>query len=213
VKTHAWWAALITLFALVYEAPSIAAPVVGSEPPPADVPFYDAEGTTLDEPSAPPPRHHPFMIAAATNVASVLLPALDSSGVLVEPMLEAGNDFWAAGIGYGNLAGEHGVALDASLGEWTFAARLFEGNGWRGSWLLPDAHMFFTYFPGPARLPRWIFGGTTRIGGIRIAKCLGKASIEVSAAADMGPAMVDIGSLFGGFVIGGHFDLGVAIWP
>ena len=190
-------------------APAPASPP--SERPSDDLPFYNADGATLTAPTPAPPKH-PFILAPSVNVGELVLPSLSSSGAWVEPMIEAGNDLWAVGLGYANLAGAHGVDLDASLGEWAFAVRLFDSNGWRGSWLLPDLHARFSFYPGQTRLPSWVVGGTTKIGGLRFAKCFGNVSLEMSAAAVFGPMIAKVDSIYGGVVIGGHLDIGVAFW-
>jgi hypothetical protein len=152
------------------------------------------------------------MLSTTVRARNLYIPGLSSNGALVEPMLEMGNDLWAAGAGYANLAGEHGAAFDASVGEWFFATRIFESDGWRGSWLLPDVHLEFAYFAGPSRYPRWMFGGTTRIAGLRIAKCLGKVSLETSVGADFGPMLVEIDTNYFSILAGGYFDMGLAFW-
>ncbi len=182
--------------------------------PSADLPFYDAGGAQLPLPPPPPRPKHPFILAPAINVSDLYLPSLSSGGILVEPMVEAGNDFWAIGAGYSNLAGVHGFDIDGSFGEWASGARLFDSGRWRGTWLVPDAHVRFAYYvnAGPRR-PAFTVGGTTKIGGLRFAACLGKVSFEMSAAADVGMMLVKIDQDYFGLLFGGHVDVGVAFWP
>jgi len=206
-------ALMVAAGGLALELPCAAQPAApAADHPSDDVPFFDAQGATLlNTPATPPPRH-PFIVAPSVNVGELALPGLSSNATLVEPMVEVGNDLWAFGVGYANLAGTHGFDLDGSIGEFSAAVRLFDSNGWRGSWLLPDLHARFSFYPGQTRLPSWVFGGTTKIGGLRFAKNFGKASFEMSAAGVFGPMMVKIDSLYGAILIAGHLDMGVAFW-
>jgi len=142
-------------------------------------------------------------------VTELAMPSISSYGALAEPMVEVGNDIWATGIGYSNLAGEHGFAADASIGARSSAIRMFDAGGWRGSWLTPDIHAHFSYYPDQTRLPAFLFGFTTRAGGAMIAKNFGKTSFEVSTSAIFGPMIVKMDTVRAGVIVGAHFDMGV----
>jgi len=193
--------------AIAFEMPCRAQPIQNDVPDPA-LPFYDAGGATLPKPP-PPPTNHPFLVMPSLNVTELAMPSISSYGSLVEPMVEVGNDIWATGIGYSNLAGEHGFVADASIGARSSAIRMFDAAGWRGSWLGPDIHVHFSYYPGQARLPAFLFGVTSRAGGVMIAKNVGKTSFEMSTSAIFGPMAVKMDTLRAGVVVGAHFDMGV----
>jgi len=193
------------------------APAVDVEPD-DHAPFYDAGEGRLPLPPLPKPTHPRSVVVSPTlDVSEVVIPNLTSGGVLVEPMLEVGNDFVSGSVGYANLGGSHGGDLAISILRWASAVRIYRSHGWFGTWLLPDVTARFVFFPGPASPPSWMLGAETRLGGIRFSKCLTGASdqgvcLELTAAAEIGPAAISIGDAEAALVAGGHFEVGFAFW-
>jgi hypothetical protein len=200
-------AAALVFGAIAFELPCRAQSMQPDAPDPA-LPFYDAGGATLQKPP-PPPANHPFLVMPSVNATELAMPSIASYAALIEPMVEVGNDIWAIGIGYSNLAREHGFVADASIGARSSAIRMFDAGGWRGSWLMPDIHAHFSYYPGQTRLPAFLFGFTTRAGGVMIAKNFGKTSFEMSTSAIFGPMIVKIDAVRAGVIVGAHLDMGV----
>jgi hypothetical protein len=212
----AWGGVALALVSL--ELPGQADPVsadraaIDAEPD-RTAPFYDANGATMRPPPAPP-RHRPqfLIVGSSVDISEVFIPDLSSGGVLVEPMFQIGNDIAAGGIGYANLARAHGIDLELSFGRWASAVRIFDAHGWLGTWLLPDVDVRLACFPGQPAPPSWISSLQTRVGGVRAARCLHGVCLTMSAAATVGPALLELSELHGGVVVGGHIDLGFAFW-
>jgi hypothetical protein len=204
-------------FAQVAPAPASSPPApaasAAAASPVRPFPFYDAHGEKLGPPPTDSPAHRsPFILAASIDLGELVVPDLESAGALVVATIVIGNDVFAGGVGYANLAGTHGLDLQAALGRFGSAARLFDSRGWRGSLMLPDLEAELAWFPGQTNLPNWLLGLKTNVVGFRVAKCFGRTSFELSMSAFTSTMMVEIDRLYFGQTVGARFDVGAAFW-
>jgi hypothetical protein len=180
--------------------------------PDPHAPFYDAEGMTLPPPSVERRSPDAFLIAPSLRAAELFIPDRASGAFEIDSMFDFGNPIVSGGLGYANVGGAHGFALELAMFRWWQAVPISDRRGWRVSWLLPDATLTLEGFPSQPAPPSWTLSLTTRLGGLRFAHCLHATCIELAAEAAAGPVMAELDRVHAGFVAGGRFEIGFAFW-